>query len=316
MTRTGFKHIYGPLLSRRLGRSLGIDIMPYKICTYDCIYCQLGRSTNKTIERRNYVAVGGVIPELERVLEAIPAPDYISISGSGEPTLNLGIGDLIRSIKCMTKIPVAVLTNGALLWKEEVRDALMAADLVLPSLDAGDVRLFRYVNRPHTDLNFDIMVDGLTEFTASFSGKVWLEIMLLDGVTGIITESRKIADLVKRIKPDRVQLNTAIRPPVEDYAFQISSGKMEELSRFFPGKVEVIIDKEKCGVSHPSNRKADDREILSLLERRPCRVQDISSGLGLNINEVVKRLEMLGKKSAVKSVYRNKYLFYEKTGDE
>ncbi len=154
MSSNDFKYLYGPVPSRRLGRSLGIDLVPFKTCTYDCIYCQLGRTTNKTMERRPYVPVKDILSELKIKLAIGGSPDYISIAGSGEPTLHSDIGELIGKIKEITKIPVAVLTNGSLLYLPEVRAALMQADLVIPSLDAGDEELFHYVNRPHADYFF------------------------------------------------------------------------------------------------------------------------------------------------------------------
>jgi wyosine [tRNA(Phe)-imidazoG37] synthetase (radical SAM superfamily) len=212
MTANPFKYIYGPVPSRRLGRSLGIDLVPFKTCTYDCIYCQLGRTTNKTMERRSYVPIEDIIGELKIKLATGEHPHYITIAGSGEPTLHSEIGELIVRIKAMTKIPVTVLTNGSLLFMPEVRAALMQADLVIPSLDAGDETMFRYVNRPHPEISFDRMVNGLIDFTRDFPGDVWLEVLLLFGITGMADETRKIAAYAERIGPQRVQLNTVCRP--------------------------------------------------------------------------------------------------------
>ena len=180
-----YRHVYGPVPSKRLGRSLGVDLAPFKRCTYDCIYCQLGRTTDKTVEPKAYATSEAICSELERKLSFGPPPDYISLAGSGEPTLNAGIGELIAKIKGMTNIPVAVLTNGSLLWRDEVRAALMAADLVLPSLDAGDEAMFQYVNRPHRDISFERMIAGLSDFVRVYPGPVWLEVFLLAGVTAM-----------------------------------------------------------------------------------------------------------------------------------
>ncbi len=199
MSSSGFKYLYGPVPSRRLGRSLGIDLVPFKTCTYDCIYCQLGHTTNKTLERLSYVPVKEILNELKRKLATGERPDYISIAGSGEPTLHSYIGELIGMIKNMTNIPVAVLTNGSLLYLPEVRAALMQADLVIPSLDAGDEKMFQYVNRPHPDISFDNMVNGLIAFTRDFPGQVWLEVLLISGVTSMAADVKKIATLAKKI---------------------------------------------------------------------------------------------------------------------
>ena len=314
MNQIHYRHIYGPVPSRRLGRSLGIDLVPLKVCTYNCVYCQLGRTTKKTVERKEYVPVEEVIIELKQFLASGETPDYIGISGSGEPTLNDRIGDLIAKIRSLTRIPLAVLTNGSLLWMSEVQDALMEADLVIPSLDAGDEQLFRYVNRPHRSISFERMVDGIAEFTRRFQGEVWLESLLLDGVTGIPAEVEKIAALAKRIGPARVQLNTAARPPAEKFAFAIAMDQMKRLAGLFSGKAEVISDYEGSGFSAPKTGEATDENILSLLSRRPCTLQGISLGLGMNPSEVIKRLQLLSRRGTVRSVRRNSDIFYEKAG--
>jgi wyosine [tRNA(Phe)-imidazoG37] synthetase (radical SAM superfamily) len=316
MMTTGFKHVYGPVPSRRLGRSLGIDLVPYKTCTYDCVYCHLGRTTNRTVERKEYVAVDDVLEELERKLDAGPAPDYISLAGSGEPTLNLHIGALIDRIKDLTRIPVAVLTNGSLLWIPEVRDSLMNADLVIPSLDAGDEGLFQYVNRPHGDITFETMIRGLAEFTEKFPGSVWLEVFLLAGITGLPSEVVMIAALARYVRPERVQLNTVCRPPTEDFAFSLSPEQMLTFRGVFPGQVDIISESQR-DVAHTSvfsNAKAED--IPALLRRRPCTAEDVASGLGIHLTEALKHLEALTAAGKVKTVITDRRRFYIVAGAE
>lgn len=293
MNDVNFKNIYGPVPSRRLGRSLGIDLVPFKICTYDCIYCQLGKTTNKTIERKEYVPIDAVLEELKKKLKLCFTPDYISIAGSGEPTLNSRIGDLIIKLKALTNIPIAVLTNGSLLWMKEVQDELMAADLILPSLDAGDGNMFRHVNRPHIDISYEQMVEGIASFTNKFPKEVWLEIFLIGGFTGIVSEVEKIASIVQKISPARVQLNTVFRPPTEDFASSISMNDMLALKDFFPGRVEII--SEFSGHAIYTGAKSTDRgkEIMTLLARRPCTLNDIATGLVMSPNEAAKELEHL-----------------------
>ncbi len=294
-----------------MGRSLGIDLVPFKTCTYDCIYCQQGRTTNKTIERREYVRIDEILGELERKLAVEPAPDFIGIAGSGEPTLHSRIGELIGEIKKLTAVPIAVLTNGSILWMPEVREALVRADLVLPSLDAGDENLFQYVNRPHEDIIFGRMVDGLAEFTSDFPGSVWMEVFLLAGVTGIPAEIEKLAALTARIRPDRVQLNTVSRPPAEEYAFALPNDRMEQFKEFFEGDIELVGESERDESRVSCVSIATDADILALLSRRPCTVKGISSGLGLHAGEVVKRLEALSRNGAVMVVTRDRDVFYE-----
>jgi wyosine [tRNA(Phe)-imidazoG37] synthetase (radical SAM superfamily) len=311
MKSNGFRHLYGPVPSRRLGRSLGVDLVRFKTCSYDCVYCQLGRTTNKTIRREEYVSVDDVINELKRKLNVEPAPDYITLAGSGEPTLNARIGDLIRRIKRLTLIPVAVLTNGSLLWMPEVRESLLAADLVIPSLDAGDDELFRYVNRPHREIAFEKMVSGLVEFTERFTGSVWLEVFLLGGVTGISAAVKKIAALARRIRPARVQLNAVSRPPAEEFAFAVPNDQMERFRKLFPGKAEVICETGSSRLPASLTGKVTDADIIALLSRRPCTVQGTSTGLGMNASEAAKRLHRLSQKGAVTLVRKDGIVFYK-----
>ncbi len=304
-------HVYGPVPSRRLKRSLGVDLVPYKTCTYDCVYCQLGRTTNRTVRRREYVPVPAILAEIEEKLSRRPLPDYISLAGSGEPTLNTGLGDLIDGIKRLTRVPVAVLTNGSLLWKREVQDSLISADLVLPSLDAGDEGLFQCVNRPHRSLAFARTAEGIAEFTARFPGKVWLEVFLLAGLTAWDREVEKIARWAKKIRPERVQLNTVSRPPAEDFAFAVSREELERLARRFPGRAEVINENPRIAGGARKADGAADREILSLLNRRPCTVRGVALGLGLNAAQASKRLEALCRKGLVGIVRRDRDLFFD-----
>lgn len=310
MNTNCFRYVYGPVPSRRLGRSLGIDLVPFKTCTYDCVYCQLGRTTNKTLERKQYVAVEEVLAELEWRLAETDLPDYITLAGSGEPTLNSGIGDLIGKIKGLTDIPVAVLTNGSLLWMGEVQEELMLADLVLSSLDAGDEHLFRYVNRPHRDLSFERMTDGLAAFTKRFPGKVWLEVLLLAGVTGMPSEAMKIAALARRIGALRVQLNTASRPPAEDFAVPLSIDQMRALKGCFPAPVDIIGENEGEGARVPAFARPGDVDIPALLGRRPCTSADVASGLGIHETEALKRLDALIKAGKVTTVLVGGRTFY------
>ncbi len=311
MTGGERQYVYGPVPSKRLGRSLGVDLVPFKTCTYDCVYCQLGRTTNKTIQRREYVPVDDILGQLASRLRTGPLPDYVSLAGSGEPTLNARIGDLIAGIKSLTRAPVAVLTNGALLWMSDVQDALLEADLVLPSLDAGDAALFRLVNRPHEEIGFDRVVEGLTAFRSRFAKPIWLEVMLLAGITGIQPEVEKIAAIAARIHPDRLQLNTVTRPPCEAFAAAVPPERMAAFTRLFTGRAEVI-GEERAGASEiaPSGA-ATDLDILALLQRRPCTAWGVSEGLGLHIGEVAKRLDALSRQGKVAPLRKEGAVFYE-----
>ena len=303
------KYIYGPVPSRRLGLSLGIDLVPLKTCTYDCIYCQLGHTTNKTIEQKEYVSVSEIINELKNHLSNFPSPEYITLAGSGEPTLNSGIGEIISEIKSITNIPVAVITNGSLLWVKDVRNRLLYADVILPSLDAGDEYLFHYVNRPHPKITFQRMVEGLIEFRNIYKNQYWLEVFLLGGVTGILSEVRKIASLVKKINPDKVHLNSVFRPPIEEYAYKVSMNQMMNFPRLFDNKAEIVCEYDNR-IERQIRANASEDDIISLLSRRPCTLKDISEGLCLNIIETTKIIQKLIECKKVSALRKDKKVFY------
>jgi wyosine [tRNA(Phe)-imidazoG37] synthetase (radical SAM superfamily) len=309
MERVG-TYTYGPVPSRRLGRSLGVDLVPFKTCTYDCVYCQLGRTTHRTIDRACFVPVAEVVAEVGERLASGVRPDYIALAGSGEPTLHSAIAEVIGRIKALTDVPVAVLTNGSLLWMPDVREALMGADLVLPSLDAGDERSFQLVNRPHPAISFEAIADGLTEFTAAFGGEVWLEVLLLEGLTDSPAEVSKIVGHVERIRPARVQLNTACRPPAESGVRPVPDGVLESLGQMFSGQVDIVAERTAPESVDEHRAGAPDEEILALLERRPCTGADVAHGLGMHVAEVLKHLEALRARGAVRTVNRRGRTFY------
>jgi len=287
--------VFGPVPSRRLGRSLGIDLVPLKTCTYDCIYCQLGRTTCKTVERKVWSDIEDISVAIEKRLAA--RPDYVTIAGSGESVLHSQIGEVIDRIKSVTKVPVAVLTNGAMLWQEEVRRQLSNADLVSPSLDAGDETVFRLVNRPHPSISYAKMLDGLVAFRQEFRGRFWLEIMVVDGYTATPTEIAKLAECAERIRPDRIQLNTVTRPSAESWAGMVSRAELTNFASHFRPRAKVIADFRR--VRRQVEFACDRREVLALLERRPCSVEDIAHGLGIHRNEAIKHLEQLRRRGVV-----------------
>lgn len=303
--------IFGPVPSRRLGRSLGVDLVPFKTCSYDCIYCQLGRTTHKTVERREWVPLNDVLEELKGKLAS--KPDYITLSGSGEPTLYSRLGELIAGIRAMTDIPVAVLINGSLLWQEEVRRQLMDAHLVIPSLDAGHASMFQAVNRPHESLSFDRMLEGLIDFREEYYGEYWLEVFLLAGHTAVESEISRIAECVRRIKPDRVQLNTATRPTVEDYAVMVDRACMADIAGRFEPPAEVIADYR--GVHAQSDFKAGREGVREMIQRRPCSLDDIAEGLNMHRNEAIKYIEELNAEGVLTKRTSGGKLFYTATHD-
>jgi wyosine [tRNA(Phe)-imidazoG37] synthetase (radical SAM superfamily) len=301
------QYIFGPVPSRRLGRSLGVDLVPFKTCTYDCIYCQLGRTTNKTMQRGKWVPINIVIQQLKEKLNS--KPDYITLSGSGEPTLFLQLEKLISGIKNITDIPVAVLTNGSLLWLPEVRESLMNADLVLPSLDAGSSQLFHYINRPHKNITFSRLLEGLVKFRDKYAGKYWLEVFLLSGVTTVEAQINMLAHCIKLIHPDKVQINTVTRPPAEQFAEPVPGRQLNTIAGQLYKNAEVISD--YSDVYKKQDFSAQRNDVLMLLKHRPCSVEDIAAGLGLHRNEAVKYVEELSSEGKIEAKSQNRKLFYK-----
>jgi wyosine [tRNA(Phe)-imidazoG37] synthetase (radical SAM superfamily) len=236
-------------------------------------------------------------------------PDFITLSGSGEPTLNNNIGQIIRGAKETTSLPVAVLTNSSLLSLEEVRNDLSEADVVLPSLDAITPALFEYINRPYASLRIEEIISGLIQFRKQYRGKIWLEILFCRGVNDGKDEVEKLKKVIKKIEPDRVQLNTPVRPPAEDFAFPLTLAQLEEIRERLGDKAEII---SECATPLGEElNSVKDTEILNLIKRRPCTTEDISKALGLRIDEVVKHLDRLRKIGAVRYRMYEHRCYYE-----
>jgi wyosine [tRNA(Phe)-imidazoG37] synthetase (radical SAM superfamily) len=302
------KYLYGPVPSRRLGRSLGIDIVPFKLCTLDCVYCQLGRTTKRTLQRKDYVPVEAVLAELKgRLAEGLEA-DFITISGSGEPTLNSRLGELIEGIKKITDIPVAILTNGTLLYRQDVRADCAKADVVLPSLDAGDEQTFQRINRPHSGLSIEKLISGLCAFRKQFTGRIWLEVFLIEGFNTDNEQIAKIKDAIDRICPDKVQLNTAVRPTAESDIKSLNTEKLRAIAEKLGEKCEVIADFSPARHDWHIESKAED--VLSMLKRRPCSLSDISSSLGMSRNEALKYITYFLQQGVIDSQKKDGVTFF------
>jgi len=281
--------------------------VPFKTCSYDCIYCQLGRTTNKTTQRKEWVPIDMVINQLKVKLSS--KPDYITLSGSGEPTLFSRLAELISRIKEITDVPIAVLTNGSLLWLPEVRKALESADLVIPSLDAGSSQIFQYVNRPHTNITFSKMLQGLVDFRKEYSGQYWLEVFLLAGVTTPEIQVNRLKTCIAAIQPDKVQVNTVTRPPAENFAEKVPETQLEAITNLLYNNAEVIADYDSVHKQQDFTVRRED--VLTLLKRRPCCIEDIAAGLGLHRNEVVKYVEELSFEEKIESKPQNQRLYYK-----
>ena len=302
-----FQYLFGPVPSRRLGLSLGVDLVPYKVCSYDCIYCEVGPTTVKTLERKEYVPLEEVKAELEAFRSLGIETDYITFSGFGEPTLHSGLGELIQWIRERFDQPIAVLTNGSLLKDPRVREELMGAHVVLPNLDAGTPRVFGMINRPHPRVSFHEMVEGIKTFTREFPGEVWLEIVLVRGINDNREELEALAKLVREIDPARIQLNTVVRPPAHG-GEPLSLKELETLVPLFGSKAQVV--------AYPTYKRAKEREdlreaIVETAARRPCSKEDMAKVLGVSALEVAKYLDGLIGDGRLEVIRHGHQIFYK-----
>ena len=302
------EHIFGPVLSRRLGFSLGVDIVPFKTCSLDCIYCQAGKTTHKTIVRKSYVSLESVIPELKDALKQSQKIDYITLSGSGEPTLNLDLGRIITAIKKITDIPVAVLTNGTLLHLESVRDELMAADLVVPSLDAVSQEIFCEINKPHPDINVSQMISGLKSLREAFSGDIWLEIMLVKGLNDFPEEIKKLKDVISSIEFEKVQLNTTVRPAADKVIEPVTNEELASIKELLGERCEVIAGFREN--QHTIDTNIPER-IISIISRRPLNLSEISDSLGIPKERTTKHVYLLEQQGRIESLTYGSESYYQ-----
>lgn len=307
------RFVFGPVPSRRLGFSLGVDLIPRKYCSFDCIYCQLGPTAQTHRERQSFYDPALVVEQVvERVREG-GRIDCVSLSGSGEPTLNSDIGWVIRTLKDRISLPVAVITNGSLLSREDVRKDLMRADIVLPSLDAASETVYRQVNRPHESLGFASVVEGLDAFCREYRGRVWLEVMLIDNVNNDAQHIEMFKTILDGLPVEKIQLNTVARPPAERTARPVSRAGLLSVARFFGSRTEVIADrvrKQESGF-HPQEW---EHSVLAMLARRSLGLADIARSTGVSgqtAREGMKRLVEQKKARVVALGRRRFYLVAE-----
>jgi wyosine [tRNA(Phe)-imidazoG37] synthetase (radical SAM superfamily) len=301
--------IYGPVPSRRLGYSLGVDLVPHKVCSYDCIYCQLGRTKQKTIERKPYTPAEDILNQVHQKLKEGLAADYITLAGSGEPTLSTEIGPLIQGIKKLTDIPIAVLTNGSLLGTREVREALMEADAVLPSLDAHDEEGFQTINRPHPEIRLESVLEGLLAFRKEYPGQIWLEVFILSGLNATPTDATHFKHWIDKMNPQKVHVNTAVRPSAETYARKVPAQEMATFCSIIGEKAEVITPFK--GTERHEGGADLEEGLLNILARRPCTLDDIVTVLNVHKNEVLKHIEPLVKNESIAVVSDGGVAYYK-----
>ncbi|OAG27168.1 hypothetical protein TH606_08420 [Thermodesulfatator autotrophicus] len=288
---------------------MGVDPLIPKVCSFDCLYCEIGPTKIHTLYRQIYRSTEEIKKALkERLSDKTLHFEVLTFAGSGEPTLHAELDKLILFAKELTDRPICVLTNSSLLWQEEVRKALVSADLVLPSLDAVSEDVFQKLNRPVEGLKSSKIIEGLKKFREEFTGEIWLEIMFVAGINDSETEIKALAKVTKEISPDKIQLNSVDRPPAYARAKAIPLKKMREIASFFEGQVEVITRealKEAGG-----KRKPSAQEILALISHRPAPSKEIAQALSSDFRATLTILEELVKKGQAKTKRHQNKIFY------
>ena len=312
-----YKHLFGPVPSRRLGMSLGVDLIPHKICSLNCVYCECGATTSLTLDRKEYVRVEDVYKELSDFFKNNPDPEYITFSGAGEPTLHSHIGEVIGFVKKLRpKLPVAVLTNGTLFYHPDVRTELMKADLVLPSLDAATPDAFRKINRPLRNFSIEQYIQGLLDFSQEFQGEIWMEVFILPGYNDDDENLYTIKEILQKINPERIQLNTLDRPGTVKGLRAASSAELGKIANEWGLKQVEIIAPPEDRKQVKSYRNDLESVILETLSRRPCTLGDLEKILGMQILEINKYLGTLEELGRIESLEQDRGTFYQVRKDK
>lgn len=305
------KHVFGPVPSRRLGRSLGIDPIPLKTCNWNCVYCQLGRTSPLAKERRDYFPPEEIVADVKAAIESHgPGQiDWLTFVGSGEPTLHASLGSMLRKLKTCTEIPIAVITNGSLLYLPEVRQELLPADAVMPTLDAGSERLYQRIDRPVPELTFDRLVEGLIEFRREFTGKLWVEVMLIKGLNESDADLQDLADIIRRVQPDDVHINTPVRPPTES-SVKVPDDEVLARAQEILGDVARVVSETDAQIDLSESDNLADA-VLEIVKRHPMSedglVRAISSR---SAHEVAEALTQLTSSGRARVTTRNGERFY------
>lgn len=307
-----YKHLFGPVPSRRLGVSLGVDLVPFKVCSLNCIYCEVGATNNLTLGRREYIPITEILTELDDYLSGEPQLDYITFSGAGEPTLNSGIGRVIQHIKSnYPQYQLALITNSTLFYDAQLRAEITPIDLVMPSLDAVTELVFKKLNRPNSKLEIDAIIDGLIAFKHESNAEMWLEIFLSPGLNDTPEELHQLKQACLKISPDRVQLNSLDRPGVEAGLRSMTAEEMESVAAFMQPLPVEIIAKFTSRTQVKSFSTDIEEQILETISRRPCTDSDLCEMLGLHINELNKYLSDMLEKGLIKERREQRGIFFE-----
>jgi len=306
-----YNYIFGPVPSRRLGMSLGIDLVPKKVCSLDCVYCEVGKTTNLTTTRKEYSPLAKIVEEIKHYLTHHSKPDYLTITGSGEPTLHSRLGELIQLVKSNYEdLKIAVITNATLLSDRQVRAELSGADVILPSLDAATDIVFNQINLPHASLSVENHVQGLVQLRESYRGKIWLEIFILPGYNDQRTELTKLSTYIKRINPDAIQLNTLDRPGVIKDLKPASSIDLERISKHLAAdQLEIILSPSKQNEAVIEHQDLESL-VMNTLRRRPCTIDDLGLIAQVSKSLLEEQLKVLEEANQIEVKLQKRGTFY------
>lgn len=313
MAGTGMKHIlkegprfvFGPVLSRRLGLSLGVDMVPKKTCTYDCIYCEVGPTTTLSTEPQYFYDPQDIISEIETSLKS-QRPDVLTFGGSGEPLLNLALKEVLMHIKKRFQIKTALLTNGILFLRQELHGIFPYLDLVLPTVSAGSEETLRELHRPHPSINHHMLKEAMTSLRRAFKGEIWAEVMLVDGVNDSKEEWGKISSLLSHLKPQRIQVGTVERPPAYKKAHPVTEKTIQEACSYLGNGAEPILRTPKKDFK----KSVSITTLLETLRRRPLQVEELRYWIEENGLEGVSSLESLERELGLIKVGTKDLEFY------
>ena len=308
--------LFGPVPSRRLGRSLGVDMVPYKTCSFNCVYCELGKTTSHTIQRQSFLDIDLVCRELKERLPHLQGKvDYITLAGSGEPTLNVDLKEIVAAIKELTSIPIAILTNSSLLSDPEVRKELQQVDLIVPSLDTVSQEIFEQINQPVQGIKAQDMVEGLIALRKEFQGQIWLEILFCRGINDSAAELNRLYEAVQAIRPDRIQINTVFRPPAVEEILPCTPEQLHQIANLL-GPVAELVGQPHLDKVKVSQSRSFKKRIMELLKRRPCTLNDMVQVTGISHIELVKILDTLGQSGDLQIQSHQGQTYYQFRGEE
>jgi wyosine [tRNA(Phe)-imidazoG37] synthetase (radical SAM superfamily) len=304
-----YKYLFGPVPSRRLGRSLGIDVTPFKTCSFDCVFCQCGCTTAHTAERSEFVPLAEVCVELAKWMEEDGQADVITFAGSGEPTLYSRLGELVSFIKATSDIPVMLLTNGTTLHDPQVRKEAALADRVKVSLSAWDDDSFQLINRPSPGVKFNDVLQGARKFRAEFHGELWLEVFFIQGVNDSPEQVQQIADFAKTIGPNKIHLNTAVRPPAEATVQPVDEETLHSFCDLFTPRAEVIASFKAASSS--TRTELNEENLIGLIHRHPSTAEQLAAIVGADKAMIEAALKPLVQDDRLQTEERNGAVYYK-----